>query len=302
MIQRFTHKKLTWIDVLNPTSEEIRELISEANIPPEFADDLTTMTPKTETFAKKGTLKITLDFPIVKRTDIDHAHEIKFLVTKAHLITIRFEDIEALHRFGKEFEVFCMLNQKGNPAGINLFFTLLDYMYQAMVVKLEYLEIRLREVENGIFNHQEKEMVFEISHLSRRLIDFRQTFGAHEKALEKLERDVEVAFAGNYKKIIEDLGHHYRHVNRTVIALLDTADDLRETNMAILSTKQNEVMKMFTILAFITFPLTLFSSLFGMNTEKTPIIGSEHDFWVIVGIMLVVSIGFFTYFKYRRWF
>lgn len=304
MIQRFTHKKLTWLDVINPTTEEIRELIDECGIPLEFTDDLTTMTPRTETFSKKGALKITLDFPIVKRTDIDHPHEIKFLVTKTHVVTIRFEDIEAMHRFGKQFEVYSLLGQRkaASPSTIALFFALLNYLYEAMDNKLSFVETRLKDVEKGIFNDQEKEMVLEISHITRRLIDFRQTIGAHEKALEYLRDDVSIAFPGKYEEALERLEHSYRHVNRSVYALISTIEELRETNNALLTTKQNEVMKMFTILAFITFPLTLFTSMFGMNTQTTPIVGQHGDFWIILGIMTVISISFFAYFRYKKWF
>lgn len=59
---------------------------------------------------------------------------------------------------------------------------------------------------------------------------------------------------------------------------------------------------MFTILAFITFPLTLFTSMFGMNTKTTPLVGRDGDFWIILGAMTVISIGFFAYFRYRKWF
>ena len=109
MIERHTYKKLIWLDISNPTHEEIREVASEAKVPIEYTDDLTTMIPHSDTYYKKGFLKITLDFPIVKRTDINHPHEIKFLVTKTHLITIRFEDIEAMHHFSKEFEMMSTL-------------------------------------------------------------------------------------------------------------------------------------------------------------------------------------------------
>lgn len=303
MIDRYTQNKLTWFDVINPTSDEIRELVDECGVPVEFTADLTSMTPRTETLAKKGFLKVTLDFPIVKRTDIDHAHEIKFLVTKTHLITIRFEDIEAIHRFGKEYEVRCMLHQKKSKAStIQLFFTLLDQLYDAMQTKLNYIETRLSDIEAGVFNDKEKDMVFEISHVGRRLIDFRQVIGAHEKALEQMHIQIPAAFPGKYEDAIIDLEHHYRHVNRSIYALISTLGDLRDTNNALLTTKQNEVMKMFTILAFITFPLTLFTSMFGMNTVTTPIVGQEGDFWYIVGIMVVVSISFFAYFRYRKWF
>ena len=68
-----------------------------------------------------------------------------------------------------------------------------------------------------------------------------------------------------------------------------------------LTTKQNETIKTLTIMAFITFPLTLFSSMFGMNTEGTPIIGHQYDFWIIIAVMCTVAVFFFAFFKYKKW-
>lgn len=303
MITRYEHSKTTWLEVVSPTAEEVRELIEECGIPPEYAGDLTTTTPKTEVFAKKGFLKITLDFPIVKRTDLKNPHEIKFLVTKHYFITIRFEEIEAVHRFTKEYEVLCLLGKTGKKQLRTdvLFLTMLDYLYQHMHAKLDYLDTRLKDTEEEIFDGHEKEMVFELSQIGRRLISFRQTIGAHENALDNLANSLATAFGKVDKNKIEELEHHYRSLNRHLFALNSVLADLKDTNNALLSTKQNEIMKLFTILAFITFPLTLFTSMFGMNTTTTPILGQEGDFWIILSIMAVVSITFFGYFKYKKW-
>jgi magnesium transporter len=259
------------------------------------------MVPHSETFYKKGAFKITLDFPVVKRTDINHPHEIKFIVTKTHLVTIRFEDMESVHHFGKEFEVLCLLNnQKGATPPI-LFFTMLNYIYDAMYRKLDYIETKMKDIEEEIFSEHEREMVFEISTVSRRLIAFKQTIAAHENALVRLRMGIGLAFGKIMEAHVDKLEHHYRNLTRHARGLSHTLDDLRDTNMALLSTKQNETMKIFTILAFITFPLTLFTSMFGMNTTTTPIIGREGDFWIILGVMAIVSVFFFMLFKYKHW-
>lgn len=301
MIERFSLKNITWLEVCNPTQEEVREIVAEANIPPEFANDLTVMIPQTETFFRKNALKITLDFPIVRRTDINHPHEVKFIVTKTHLVTIRFEDIEAIHRFGKEFEVRCLLQNGKQTTTPTLLVVLLNFMYQAMYSKLDFLEAKAATVEEGIFNNKEKEMVYEISQISRRLIAFRKTLHAHEGALLNLPEAMASAFGKKYFTASDSLYQHYKLLIQQVAALSSTIDDLRETNIGLVTTKQNEVMKTFTILAFITFPLTLFTSLFGMNTNATPILGHPKDFWIIAGIMGVVSILFFIFFKYKKW-
>jgi len=60
-------------------------------------------------------------------------------------------------------------------------------------------------------------------------------------------------------------------------------------------------MKVLTILAFITFPLVLLSSVFGMNTISTPIVGIKGDFWIIIGVMLAATFSMFVYFRKKKW-
>ena len=78
-------------------------------------------------------------------------------------------------------------------------------------------------------------------------------------------------------------------------------NSIEQTNNSLLSTKQNETMKILTIMAFITFPLSLIASIFGMNTLNIPIIGNVYDFWIVIGVMLGVSLVMFIYFKYKKW-
>lgn len=302
MIERFENKKITWFDVVHPTAEEVRELFKEVTLPAEFGDDLTSMTPRSRSRAVRGALKITLDFPIVKRTDINHSHEIKFLVTRDKLITIRFEDIQAVYKFGKEFEVQSLLkNGERGIAGPHYFLSLLGHLYDGLEAKLDYLESKMLAVEEGIFDDKEKEVLFEISKISRRLIAFQHTLEAHDELLQGLKTDIETAFGREFVPTVTELENVYRHLMQRGSGLANAVENLRNTNNALLTAKQNEVMKTLTIMAFITFPLSLFTSMFGMNTEATPILGMPNDFWIIVGIMSFITVCFFAYFRYKKW-
>lgn len=302
MITRYTFNKTTWIDILNPTSEEVRGVYDECDIPADFTNDLLSRTPHTETRIAKGALKITLDFPIVKRTDIDYPHEVKFIVTKSHLITIRFEDMELIHRFSKEFEVLSILKSAGKRAtGGHVFLALLSYIYDGLHTKLDYLESRMQDTENEMFGENEKGTLLNISQIAHRLISFQQVLMAHEGALDDLKNGIASVFSKTYEPAVQNIIVSYEHVVRRVTGLSHTLENLRDTDNALISSKQNEIMKMLTIMAFITFPLSLFSSLFGMNTTTMPIAGLPNDFWIIIGIMIFVSGGFFVFFKYKKW-
>jgi magnesium transporter len=94
---------------------------------------------------------------------------------------------------------------------------------------------------------------------------------------------------------------HYRVYNHASM-LIEVIDELRDTNMAMLTTRQNEVVKNLTIMAFVTFPLSLIAGIFGMNTINMPISDHPMGFWLILGSMFTLTALVFTYFKMRRWF
>ena len=60
-------------------------------------------------------------------------------------------------------------------------------------------------------------------------------------------------------------------------------------------------MQLFTIMAFLTFPLSLLSSIFGMNTQAMPITGQPYDFWIIVGAMAILVVIALSYFRFKKW-
>ena len=81
----------------------------------------------------------------------------------------------------------------------------------------------------------------------------------------------------------------------------EALDALYDNNATLLGIKQNDTMRIFTIMAFTTFPLMLFTALFSMDTVHTPIIGRQNDFWIIVGIMVAATAAMFAFFKRKKW-
>ncbi len=303
MIERLTSGKVSWVNLKNPSSEEVHEVVLEFSIPPQLAGDLLTPVPKNYATHADGIVKIAVDFPVVKRIDAQHPYEVKFIITKNVLITVQYEEMEALDRFKKNFEVLTMLyktNKKLTSA--HIYFALMNELYTASSSKLDYVESVLSDIETEIFNDNERQMVIEIAKTTKRLISYRHTLRGHEDIFFELEPIFETVYKGAHTNEVGSLKKTYTMLFHRTNSLFETLSAVRVANDAMLNTKQNETIKTLTIMAFITFPLTLFSSMFGMNTERTPIIGHAYDFWIIVGIMLFVTLFFFTFFKYKKWF
>ncbi len=304
MITRYKHNKVTWIDLESPTNEEVRKVMDEYGIDPRVAEELLlpSIKPKVELYGNKM-IYLILHFPAFKHTHASQQNqEVDFVIGKNFLITARYDTIDPIHKFSKNFEVNSILDKGdiGEHAGY-VFFHMIKKLYRAIEHELEYVNDSLEVIEAGIFEGKEKEMVSELSKVSRELLNFKQALTPHKSVLNSLETVTKNFFEGDFSQHIRSIVGEYNRMQNNIIANLDFLVELRATNNSLITTKQNEIMKVLTILAFVTFPLSLFASIFGMNTMTLPLTGFRGDFWVIIGIMAVAAIFFFSFFKYKKW-
>jgi len=303
MLSRYKHKDLTWIDLETPTNDEVRALMEEFSLDPLVAEELLspTLRPKVDVF--DNYIYLILHFPALKHTHQSTAdQEVDFVIGKQFLITVRYDTIDPLHKFSKIFEVNSILDHSdiGEHAGY-VFFYMIKKLYKAVNHELDFIHDTLKAIEEDIFKGKEKEMVRELSAVSKGLLGFKQTLYAHKDVLSSFETTGETFFGRNFTYHLKAMTGEYYKVNNEILSHIDTVSELRETNNSLVSTKQNEIMKVLTIMAFVTFPLSLIASIFGMNTETLPFVGYTNDFWVIIGVMIIFAAFFFIFFKYKKW-
>ncbi|KKS37801.1 MAG: Mg2 transporter protein CorA family protein [Parcubacteria group bacterium GW2011_GWD2_42_14] len=304
MFTRQTHGEITWIDVVSPTHDEIRDLMQEFSLDPMIADELIIPSLRNRVDARDDYFYVVLHFPTFK-----HLHaiastslELDFIVGKNWIITTRYVEIDPLHQFSRIFEMETMLDRRnmGKHTGY-VFYYMLSELYKMLFDELTNINMRLDAAEDRIFEGFEKEMVQELSNISRDLLNYSQALDNHDAMLQSLETPGVALFGYEYARSVRSISGEYARLASAIKSNRESLAELRETNNSLLNTKQNEIMKIFTIMAFLTFPLSLIAAIFGMNTAAAPIIGQKWDFWIIVGIMLASALIFFSYFRYKKW-
>lgn len=303
MLYKIKGKKITWLDLKNPEAKEIAKLEKEYKIHPLIAQELTQPTFRPKIDAYKNMFYLVLHFPVYKESEkTSVSREIDFIIGRDFIITIRYENIKAFNDLLESMNTNKaladhLLNQKSG----HLFYAILIKMYEQTFIELERIQKKIELIEKKIFRGHEKEMVPVISLISREILDIRRILKPQESVIASLDKINSKVFGPSFKLYISDLVGEYARAWNLLESNKETIEALHKTNESLLSTKTNEIMKTLTIMAFITFPLMLFSSLFGMNAKHTPIIGSFWDFWIIVGIMVVATAGFFIFFKWNKW-
>ena len=305
MIKTYTYRNLTWLDVESPNESDVSELIKKHGLHPLVGEELLSPIKKSKVDVYKNYLFLALHIPI--RTKVAGKYvvvekEVDFIIGNNFLITSRTEVVEPIHNFARVFETNAILDKNGigDHAGL-IFYYMMKKIYSHMNEDLENIKDALNEVEDRIFLGYEKRMVEVLSELSRELIDFKQTSRLHKEVLESLTTIPQDFFAKNFEHFVEDLHNEYTTMHELVMNDRELLNDLRDTNDSLLSTKQNENMRLFSILAFVTFPLMLFLNLFMLPTTHTPIIGNAYDWEIITSIVILAAACMFYYFKKKGW-
>ncbi len=323
MITKTQIGNLTWIDLESPSKEELRDVMDNFDIDPITLHDLLEPTLKAHTENFGDYLYLVLHFPSIRDNKMLSDQEIDFVLGTDFLITTRYQAISAMEDLRKSIETHIYTNnidkdQQLKPVsdaelvysyGADIFLEVINKMYSIVEQQIEEVEDDLEDIEEQIFREKEREMVFALSYAGRDILNIRQALDPHQDTLKSLADFIE-QFSSHHQKLkLLSVENTYFRLRKKTNQLWQSLNELRETNNSLLTTKQNEVMKIFTILAFVTFPLSLVSSIFGMNTEYIPITGLHldlgfiviPDFWIVIFLMFLATLLMFAYFKKKNW-
>lgn len=305
MIKEYKYKKITWIDLENPTQEEVRNISEKWNIDVLTSNELLTPTIRPRVDYHKDYIYLILHFPTNHKIDpknTNKVEEVDFVVGKNFIITTRYSVVDALLEFSKVFEVQSILDKSNmsKHAGY-VFFYMIQNLYKSLSNKLDHVRDVLADAENKIFEGEERKMVIELSAINRILLNYKESTNLHKEILESFEVAGKKFFGSDFEYHLRSIIGEYYKVRSTMESAKDYLNELKDTNNSLLSTKQNEIMKILTVTNFIILPLALLAGIFSMNTAGTPIIGQPNDFLIITLSMLFIAGFLFLFFKIKKW-
>jgi magnesium transporter len=112
-----------------------------------------------------------------------------------------------------------------------------------------------------------------------------------------------------FAAISDEMAYRFRDAYDHVVRLTDEAilyqdrvTGILEVNLASISNRLNQVMKVLTVMSTIFLPLTVLSGMWGMNVPLPHFPGGEGaQFWWVAGIMVAVAAAMLALFRRNRW-
>jgi magnesium transporter len=305
MISRYSYSGLTWVDLENPTQEEVAHVLSEFDLPALVGEEMLTNTLRSKVDLYDNFMYVILHFPTGAGEEFAKSgeQEVDFVLGKNFILTVRYELIDPIHQFAKLFEKnsFGTSEKMMNHSGY-IFMEMMKQFYRNSLKELETIGLAIRDIEYRIFEGQEESMVKEISRTSRRLLDFKQAIRFHQDVLRSYESVSARLFGDDYVYYASLISSEYNKVSSLLESHRDTLSELQRTNDSLLTTRSNEIMRTFTIMTFVMIPLTIITGVFGMNTDSDLVfIKTISDFFFVIGAMVLTAFIMFLFFRFRKW-
>lgn len=290
---------LVWLDLEDPSEDELRMIQGEFGIPKVVMEDVREQDqrPHVEPFGDAFFI-VMYAFRFQDRDPVPQ--EIHAIVGPRYLITLRYRPAFDMARVRRRWEQESA--DLAKQGGGFLLHALLDEAADTYLEVVDELELRSEEVEAEVFGEQaSSDVQQQIFQEKKRLLEFRRRVLPLREVLDLLqeERDVVTpALRGEYKDVAD-------HVIRT----LDLVDSVREllttaldAHLARVGRQLNEIMKKLTSWAAIILVPTVIAGIYGMNFLRPfPAFTHPYGFWIAIGMMVVSGGALYWMFRKRDW-
>lgn len=283
-----------WIDVLNPDEESLALVSARFPLPPLAVEDCLhyPQRPKLDSYPDQTFLIWLL--PHVVTDDGFNAHELDVFLGAEHLVTVHTADIPALNSV--------LLHADSHIArGVEwTLHAILDMAVDEVFPMVEELSDELEQLETVMLAEARPEHLQRLYAAKRSLVSLHKLVGPERDVVRGLAR-LEAFVEPEAYMYFQDVGDHLARLADQIDTYRDVASGTMDIYVSVQGNRMNQIMKQLTVVATIFMPLTLISGIYGMNFRYMPELEWRYGYFMAWGLMGLVALGMFTYFRRKDW-
>ena len=297
-----TANGLTWIHLDAPDHEVATDLAERFGWHPLDVEDVLSKRQRPKVDEYPDYLFGVLHFPFYdKAVQRLNAAELDFFVGPGYLVTLPNVELlpvsRLLQRCLDDSDLRESLFSKGSGY---LLYHVLDDLFDYCFPILDKIAFKLDSIEDDIEEARSEEIVRDISRAKQEIISYRKIIKPQRPTLRLLERRIERFLPEELELYFDDLVDASERIWDLLDNYKEVVEALEATNEAAIAHRQNNVLRLLTLISVTMLPLTVITSLFGMNVHF-PGYGSHAAFWVILGFLVASLAGMVAFFRYKRW-
>jgi magnesium transporter len=301
-LQELEADGLTWVHLDAPTLEEASQLAERYGWHPLDLEDVLSRRQRPKVDEYPDYLFAVLHFPVYdKAIQRLNAAELDVFVGNGWLVTL--PNVELLpvtrlfHRCQEDEELRDQLFGKGSGY---LLYHILDDLFDYCFPILDKIGHKLDSVEDDMFEERAEDVVRDLSNVKQEIISYRKIIKPERSTLRLLERQIERFLPEDLELYFDDIVDASERIWDLLDNFKEVVEALEDTNESVISHRQNDVLRVLTVVTVILLPLTLITGIFGMNVDF-PGFATAEAFWGIIGFMAGLALALTAFFRLKRW-
>jgi magnesium transporter len=291
--------QLLWLDVADPTADDLSLLANEFQIHPLAIEDiqLQHQRPKVD-FYDSAILIVFYSLQTSAKKPVALV-EIELLVGKNFVITFHEGTISLL---GDIRDRWCRnLEEIGDRSTGSLVYSILDAIVDDYFPYIDDLSERVEDLEEQIFQGFRTATQKEIFRLKKELLSVRRVLAPERDVLNVLLRRDNPIFDQTTLVYFQDLYDHVIRVTDAVDTYRDLMSSALDSFLTVTSNRMNQVMKTLTASSIILMSMTLVASIYGMNFDHIPELHWDLGYVWALGLMATIGLSLYGVFRRIDW-
>lgn len=228
-----------------------------------------------------------------RRTEID------ILSSPQTILTYSYEEIDPVKRFYEEWDEKIKEDLDG---AYQILYYILLYINIFSLRQLRHVEEKVNAVGKKLFEQSNKILLEELSYIKRDLLEFGIVIASQRNTLDSLNVIGEKFYGEKFKFYFSDLLGSFYKVEHLLETLRVTVISYSETISQIFQFQTSELLKKFSILGFLTFPILLYATIALQPTIIPVLFKTPWDFWRDFIIVLISVVVIAIFFRKKGWF
>ena len=184
----------------------------------------------------------------------------------------------------------------------HLFFSFLESLIQEDMLYLQNFEKRLATIEESLLDTLPKELQRTLITIRRELLVFHAYYQQLLDMCEILSEDENHFLPPECARQFSRLGNRVDRLYDHTQMLREYALQIREMQQAQIDLRQNDTMRILTVVSTIFFPLSLIAGWYGMNFTHMPELSAPYAYFILIGVCILIVAVEIWYFKKKGWF
>jgi magnesium transporter len=290
---------LLWLDVVDPTPEDLRLLSEEFSFHPLAIEDVSRRHQRPKVDQYEGTTFIVfyaMQSTAERSLDLT---ELDLFVGRNYVVTVHNGDLSLL---GEIRDRWCRnVEEIGNRSVGLLVYSILDAVVDGYFPCVDELSDRIEDLEESIFGQFNTGTQQAIFRLKKELLAIRRVVAPERDVLNVLIRRDNPMFDETTLVYFQDVYDHLLRVTDAVDTYRDLMSSALDAYLSVMSNRLNQVMKTLTASSIILMSMTLVASIYGMNFVHMPELHWRLGYPWALGLMVIIGASLLRIFRRMDW-